>query len=93
MKLYNNKTIQNLLLQYSKYDADIYMIPGSLLDNYVIMPQDNIKGAIIKEIYLNTASSAYSIRFFTKISKKIEKIVNCVLNEDYEKADDLLYNK
>lgn len=70
MKLYNYKTIENLLSQYSKYDPDVYMIPGSLLDNYVIMPQDNIKGAIIKEVYVNMASSAYSIRFFTKVSKK-----------------------
>ena len=73
--VYALNVVDGLIAHLAERGAEIYTIPGSLVDNYIILPTDKTKGAIIKEVYLNEWSSGSSIRFFTKISKKTQKSI------------------
>ncbi len=92
MKYYTSKQVSELLDKLNSYEPEIYEFPGSLLNNYLILPTEKTKGFIIKEIYLNEWSSTYNIRAFTKISKRIEKIIKEYSYENYDTALELFLN-
>ena len=92
MTLYTHETITEYLNRCINRGQEVYEIPGCLLDSYIVLPDDNYKGAIIKEEYLNEWSSAQSLRFFNKTSKRTQKIIDLLESGDDENAAKLLYN-
>lgn len=91
MTLYTQEAVNNILNAYSKKsNYDIIKFDGSLLDNYIVFG-DNLKTTIIKEIYLNEWSSAYSIRMYNKTPQKYQKIIDLFLDGDEEQAQTLFY--
>lgn len=97
MTTYTYKAIDNLLNKYIDKDegVDIYEVPGSLLDGYLVIPSsDNLYCSLIKEVYLNEYSSAYTIRMFNKnrITKKMLTFIDLYNQEGAsEKVIDLFY--
>ena len=91
--LYTQKAVDGLILQYGNdKDFNIYKIDGCLLDSYIIT-SEKYKTAIIKEVYLNEWSSAYSVVFYNKTPLKYQKIIDLLESENYEKASKLFYAK
>lgn len=89
--LYTLKAVEGLIEKYGE-DSEIFTIEGGLLDSYIIT-SDKFKTAIIKEVYLNEWSSAYSIVFYNKTPLKYQKIIDLLEGEEYEKASKLFYAK
>lgn len=97
MTTYTYKAVQNLLNTYLNKDdgVSIYEVPCSLLDGYLVIPnKDNLYCSLIKEVYLNEYSSAYTIRMFNKnrITKKMFTFID-LYNEEgaSDKVIDLFY--
>lgn len=89
--LYTLKAVEGLIEKYGE-DSEIFTIEGGLLDSYIIT-SDKFKTAIIKEVYLNEWSSAYSVVFYNKTPLKYQKIIDLLEGEEYEKASKLFYAK
>ena len=89
---YTQKAVDNLFDIYTQKNANaqFYKIDGCLVDNYIITG-DNLKTAIIKEVYLNEWSSAYSIILYNKTPKKYQRIIDLLNDGDDEKASRLFY--
>ena len=86
-QLYNLTAVNNLIDRYYQKDPNdtcLWTLTGSLVDNHIITAP-NLKSAVIKEVYLNEWSSAYSIRLYNKLPKKYEKVIE-LLEEDNESA-------
>lgn len=76
--LYNQTAIDNLFKQYENRAGFMsYLIPGSLLDGY-ILTAPGCKTTIIKEVYLNEWSSGYSVRMYNTIPTKYQKIIDLI---------------
>lgn len=81
MSIYNQKAIDNIFKQYEKHENFIaWTIPGALVDGY-ILTADGCKTTIIKEVYLNEWSSAYSVRMYNRIPAKYQKIIDMIEDE------------
>jgi hypothetical protein len=91
MTLYTHETISEYLTRCIERGQEVYEIPGCLLDSYIVLPDEKYKGAIIKEEYLNEWSSAQSLRFFNKTSKRTQKIIDLLESGDEEKAAEIFY--
>ena len=91
MNYYSNKQVNTILDKTREKGADIFELPGCLLDNYLILPTDKTKGFFIKEVYLNEWSSGYAIRAFNKISKRVEKILKLLDENNVDKALELFF--
>ena len=89
--LYTLKAVEGLIEKYGD-DSEIFTIEGCLLDSYIIT-SNKYKTAIIKEVYLNEWSSAYSVVFYNKTPLKYQKIIDLLESENYEKASKLFYAK
>ena len=93
MQLYSQDAVNNLIEKFEKRENfQLYIISGSLLDNY-ILTADNTKTAIIKEEFLNEWSSAYTIILYNKTPKKYQQIIDFLENEEQEKAEKLFFKK
>lgn len=87
MTLYDNEYINKLIEKFSKRENfQMYTITGCLLDNY-ILTADKTKTAVIKEKYLNSWSSAYSLILYNKTPKKYQEIIDLLENDQTEKAE------
>ena len=93
MALYSKTAVDNLIQKYDNKTGgnfDIYTIPGSLLDNYIIIA-GGYKTAIIKEVYINCWTSAYKITMYNKIPAKYAKVIEALENEADGFASDLFF--
>lgn len=80
MTLYTSKAVDDLADWYIENDGEIYTIEdGSLLQfGLGIFIARNLKTAIVKEVYLNEWSSAYTIRLYNKCPKKYQEMLERV---------------
>lgn len=90
--LYSYRAVDKLIRDAVEiYGAEVYTLEGSLLDNYIIAG-DKIKTYIIREVYLNEWSSAYSVRAYEKTPEKYEKIISLIENGEEERAAKLFFS-
>lgn len=91
MKIYAFAAVNAFIDKMINDGAEVYTIPGALADSYIVTPSQHYKGAIIKEKYLNEWNSGQTVRHFSKISEKTQKIIDLILDEKEEEAARLLY--
>jgi hypothetical protein len=71
MKIYELKTVENLITQYMKKGGHIDEIEEGVLGfGTIILSASGYKYAIVKEVYLNSWSSGHTIKFYNKLPKK-----------------------
>lgn len=77
MTLYSNEAVQKVLSQYSELNGEIETIQeGSLGYGLLVCYGSGLKTCIIREIYLNEWSSSHTIRFYNKMPKKYQKMID-----------------
>lgn len=91
MKIYTYKAVNAFIEKMINDGAEVYAISGALADSYIITPSKHYKGAIIKEQYLNEWSSGQTVRHFSRISEKTQKIIDLICDGEEEQAARLLY--
>lgn len=75
MKLYSLEAVEGLKEQYYESGGQVVTIKeGALLDD-LIMFGNGLKTAVIVNRYLNAWSSAYTVRFYNKVPKKYETLL------------------
>ena len=92
MKIYTSGVISKYLAIVEENGHEIYFIPGSLVDNWIVLPTDKYKGAIIKECYLNPWSSGQTVRKYNKLPAKYQKVIDLLESGETEKAYKLFNN-
>jgi hypothetical protein len=77
MKLYSNTAVENLQQKYHEQGGNCLQVQdGSLLEYGLgIFYGNGLKTCIVQEQYLNEWSSAYRIRFYNKIPKKYQRLI------------------
>jgi hypothetical protein len=76
MKLYSLPAVTHLIEQYYNKGGEVTTTKeGTLLDDYV-MHGENLKTAVVTARYLNSQSSAYTIRFYNKTPKKYQSLIS-----------------
>lgn len=89
--LFNCHDVEKLVQKYYNKGGDVLKIDGCLVDNYICFGE-NLKTAIIKEVYLNEWSSANSVVLYNKTPKKYEKVIDAIMNgENDEKISKLFF--
>lgn len=77
MCLYSNTDVQNIFSQYAANNGYITEIKeGTLGCGLTICHGTGLKTCIIKEVRLNEWSSAHKVRFYNKMPKKYQDILN-----------------
>ena len=90
---YTYEQVKNLMQQYDKAtngNYQVYVIDGSLQDNYIITA-DGCKTAVIKELYLSCMSSGHTIRMYNKMPQKYQDVVDLLESGEEEKARNLFF--
>ena len=77
MRLYSCENCENLLSRYVTLYGGNYvtLIEGSLGYGLTVAYAEGFETAVIKEVPLNEWSSAHTIRFYKKVPKKYEKML------------------
>lgn len=77
MTLYSNEAVQRVLSQYSELNGEIETIQeGSLGYGLIVCYGSGLKTCIIREVYVNEWSSGHTIRFYDKMPKKYQKMID-----------------
>ena len=77
MKLYTYNAVKDLMDRYLDKGGDVYEIEeGSLAQGLTICMAEGYKTAIINEVYLNEWSSGQKVRFYNRLPKKYEKMID-----------------
>ena len=77
MRLYNLKSVEDIINKYNARDGNIKTIEeGCLGYGFMVLYGEGLKTVIIKEIYINEWSSGHSIISYTKVPKKYLKYIN-----------------
>lgn len=77
MTLYRNEAVQRVLSQYSELNGEIETIQeGSLGYGLIVCFGSGLKTCIIREVYVNAWSSGHTIRFYDKMPKKYQKMID-----------------
>lgn len=76
-QLYTTTAVERFISRSVENGQEIYeLIEGTLgYGLTVITPTDKYKGAVIKEVYLNPWSSAHTVRHYSKLPQKYEKMI------------------
>ena len=83
-KLYSG-SVKAIIEEYAKRDGSIIELKeGTLGYGLTVCYGENLKTCIITEVYLNTWSCGHKVRFYNKMPKKYEKMIE----EFFEKAID-----
>lgn len=91
MTLYNQKAVDYIFDIFEKRtDFVSYTIEGVLLDNHILQAK-GMKTIIIKEVYLNEWSSAYSIKKYNKIPQKYQKVIDLLEDDREQEAIKLFF--
>ena len=76
MKLYTCSAIKQLFDKYIDLGGEITTIDeGCLGYGITVMTAEGYKSCVVKEVYLNTQSSAHKIRFYNRLPKKYMEAV------------------
>lgn len=76
MKLYNLDAIDRAIEKVTNQGGQVYTIAeGALLDDYV-MVCDGKKSIVALSKYLNSWSSAYTVKHYNKLPKKYQTIID-----------------
>lgn len=72
MKLYSNHAVEKLEDRYKEKGGEVVVLKDGCLLKYglAIFKGDGLKSAVVRDIYLNSWSSAYSVRFYNELPKK-----------------------
>ena len=77
MRLVSLKYVDNLIEKYMSKGGQMYTInEGSLGYGDVILFGEGLKTCIVNEVFLNPWSSGHKIRFYNKMPKKYNDILN-----------------
>lgn len=91
MTVYSYKAAENIANRLSEREgAFVYLIPGSLVDNY-IMGAPGCYTFVAREKYLNAWSSGVTIRKYRKIPAKYQKVIELLDDGEDEKAEKLFF--
>lgn len=76
-KLYGCEAVEKLINLYIEKGGEITEVEeGSLGYGFMILHGEELKTAIIKEVYINCWSSGYTIRLYNKTPKKYKEIID-----------------
>lgn len=79
MKIYTNKTVQDVIDNYIKKGGEIIeVVEGCLGYGTTICIGSGLKSTIIQEVFLNEWSSGHTIRMYNKLPKKYENLLSKV---------------
>ena len=71
MKRYTLKAVDGLISSYLDKGGEIHQLEEGVLGHGLLMlTGESLKTAIIKEVFLNSWSSAHTVRFYNEIPKK-----------------------
>lgn len=85
MKLYKVSYVDKLIDKYYELNGDVYIIDeGCLAYGLVICKAEGKKSCVIKEVYINSWSSGQSVRFYNKLPKKYEDMIEEYINKEDE---------
>lgn len=90
--LYSYEAVERLADKYAERGGTVYTIPGSLIDNYIMVAPD-CKVSICEERYLNEWSSACTLRMYNKMPANIEKIVELLDEGEDERAAAMFWRR
>lgn len=77
MNLYTNEVVQNVIDKYIEKEGEILeVVPGCLGYGITICIGYGLKYTVIKEIFLNSWSSAHTIVMYNKLPKKYDKLID-----------------
>lgn len=75
--LYTMAAVDTALQKLISNGYDIILIPGTLLDSYVCIPDTDMKWIYeFRETYLNEWNSAYTVRRHSRISKRLQAMID-----------------
>lgn len=75
-KLYSCSAIAGLIEKYLEKGGEVHEIePGCLGYGFMILEAPGCKTAIVKEVYINSQSSAHTVRFYNVIPKKYAAMI------------------
>ena len=79
--LYSQSSVDRFVNSLVEDGYEVHTIEGCLNDGYICVPPDDKHyGFEFKVVYLNEWSSALSMRRFSKLSKRQEKIISELLS-------------
>ena len=77
MTLYSCKTVQKILNQYAELNGVIEELEeGSLGYGLIVCHGSGLKTCVITEKFLNSWTSGHTIRFYNKMPKKYQKMID-----------------
>lgn len=79
MKLYNSEVVNGLIEKYERASGWFEIVDDRtvLLDfNVAILGGKDLRYCVIKDVFLNSWSSAYSIKFYNKLPKIYKKLLD-----------------
>lgn len=75
--LYSLKVVDKLFAKYTEQGGVITTLEEGVLGyGLTVCHGDGLKTAVVREVALNEWSSAHSIRFYNRMPKKYEKLIN-----------------
>ena len=81
-----HENIDYLKQEVYEVGGTVYIIPGCLTDNYIMVPPKQFKAIVIKEHYLNEWSSENLCSMYKKLPKKYEKVIELLEDGKEEQA-------
>ena len=77
MRIYSNTAGENIIKKYIDKGGELQVFEEGCLLCYglAICSGEGLKFCILKEKYLNSWSSAYTIQLFNRLPKKYQKLV------------------
>jgi len=75
MKLYTMEAVDKLAEKYTAKGGHVSTVREGVLLDDLVMHGDGLKTAVIKSVFLNEWSSAYSVRFYRNVPKKYEALI------------------
>lgn len=77
MTLYSNEAVLKVLNHYNELNGEIETIQeGSLGYGLMVCYRSGLKTCIIREVFLNAWESSHTIRFYNKMPKKYQKMID-----------------
>ena len=77
MTLYSNEAVLKVLNHYNELNGEIETIQeGSLGYGLMVCYGSGLKTCIIREVFLNAWESSHTIRFYNKMPKKYQKMID-----------------
>lgn len=75
-KLYTMEAVDKLAEKYLAKGGEVITTREGVLLDDMLMHGEGLKTAVITSVFLNEWSSAYSVRFYNRLPKKYEALIN-----------------